>query len=72
MQVKVRDGEKIHGTYENQHDPQVRMTRLGVIGVIFRRNLLVYCIEFKTGISILIRFGEDTGSILDAMSAQTQ
>ena len=40
----VRDAKEIHGAYENQYDIEVYITHLGVVGVVFRCYLLIYCI----------------------------
>jgi len=49
----VRDAKEIRGVYENQYDIEVCITHLGVVGVVFRCHLLVYCIELKARVFVL-------------------
>ena len=48
---EAKNAEKIHGTYENQHDIQICMARFGEASIVFCRHPLVYRIKFETDVT---------------------
>ena len=46
------------------------MARSGEVNVVFRCHLLVYPIELKTGVSVIVGLGEGPRSILSTISVQ--
>ena len=50
---EMRDTDETQGTYENQHDIEVFVMLIGVVGVILGRPFHVHRVELKAGAFVL-------------------
>ena len=50
---ETRDSDEAQGAYKNQHDIEVFVMPIGVVGVILGRPFHVHRVELKAGVFVL-------------------